>query len=136
MNEKPFALSLKVVILDDRNRCLLIKRSMSSKGNPGKWDLPGGKLDAGEVFDEGLLREVREETGVTIRLRHALAATDSESPTKKVVYLIMEADYVSGEVRLSEEHEDYTWVNAADLGGVDMAEQLKPFATDYASRSL
>lgn len=43
MSHKPFALSAKVVVRDEEGRCLLLKRSMSSKGNPGKWDLPGGR---------------------------------------------------------------------------------------------
>lgn len=58
---KPLSLSVKIVIRDDNSRFLLLKSSMSSKGNPGKWDLPGGKIDAGESFDEALHREVFEE---------------------------------------------------------------------------
>ncbi len=42
---KPFALSTKVVIRDDAGRCLLLKRALSSKGNPGKWEFPGGKAE-------------------------------------------------------------------------------------------
>ena len=72
MSHKPFALSAKVVVRDEEGRCLLLKRSMSSKGNPGKWDLPGGKVDIGESFDQGLLREVAEETGLTISLQRVL----------------------------------------------------------------
>ncbi|HUV04755.1 MAG TPA: NUDIX domain-containing protein [Armatimonadota bacterium] len=53
--EKPFSFSLNAIIKDDAGRCLLIKRSMNSRGNPGKWDFPGGKLDPGETFDRGLL---------------------------------------------------------------------------------
>lgn len=56
MSYKPFALSAKVVIRDKEGRCLLLKRSMSSKGNPGKWDLPGGKVDAGQNLEQELLR--------------------------------------------------------------------------------
>jgi len=51
MPYKPFALSAKVIVLDGEGRCLLLKRSMISKGNPGKWDLPGGKVDAGEDLE-------------------------------------------------------------------------------------
>jgi len=65
---KPFRLSMKVVILDDMGRILLIQRSMGSRGNPGKWDFPGGKVDQGETFDEALLREVFEETKLKISL--------------------------------------------------------------------
>ena len=66
MAGKPLALSVKVVVRDVSGRCLLLKRSLRSKGNPGKWDLPGGKVDPGENFTQGILREVAEETGLTI----------------------------------------------------------------------
>ena len=53
---KPLKLSVKIVVRDDAGRCLLLRRSLSSKGNPGKWDFPGGKIDPGESFDEALVR--------------------------------------------------------------------------------
>lgn len=36
----------------------------------GKWDLPKGKLDAGETEEEGAIREIIEETGVTVEIVH------------------------------------------------------------------
>ena len=56
-----FGLSAKVVILNEQGQCLALKRSQASANNAGKWDFPGGKIDQGESFDEGLLREVEEE---------------------------------------------------------------------------
>lgn len=132
MLPKPFALSAKVVIHDDSGRCLLIKRSMASQGNPGKWDLPGGKVDSGESFDEGLLREVTEETGLAVELECVLGAAESEAPTKRVVYLIMGGRLESGEVHLSSEHEDYAWVDRQKLSQMDMCDQFRPFALAYA----
>lgn len=132
MSHKPFALSAKVVVRDEGERCLLLKRSMSSKGNPGKWDLPGGKVDAGESFEQGLLREVAEETGLTISLQRVLGAAESESPTKRVAYLILEGRVESGQVRLSSEHDEYAWVDRQSLVSVDLAEQFRPFIQAYS----
>lgn len=89
MSHKPFALSAKVVIRDDRGRCLLLKRSMSSRGNPRKWDLSGGKVDADQNLEQGLLREMAEETGLTISLQRALGAAESALPAKRVACLIL-----------------------------------------------
>ncbi len=132
MPDKPFALSAKVVVRDKEGRCLLLKRSMSSLGNPGRWDLPGGKVDAGEDLEQGLLREVAEETGLTISLQRVLGAAESESPTKKVAYLIMEGSGESGQVRLSSEHDDFTWVDRHDLAKIDLAEQFRPLLQAYS----
>ncbi|MBU1712414.1 MAG: NUDIX domain-containing protein [Proteobacteria bacterium] len=128
MSRKPFVLSVKVIVRDDAGRCLLLKRSMSSKGNPGKWDLPGGKIERGENFDEALLREVKEETGLTITLEHLAGTAESELPTNKVIHLILEGHLKSGEVRLSSEHNDYIWIDPHKLSTVDLAEQFREFA--------
>jgi 8-oxo-dGTP diphosphatase len=66
MKEKPYGLSVKMVLRDDNGRCLLLKRSMNSKWYAGKWEFPGGKVDPGENFGDALLREVFEETGLRI----------------------------------------------------------------------
>ena len=127
MPHKPFALSAKVVIRNNEGECLLLKRAMNSKNNPGKWDLPGGKVDAGENLEHGLLREVVEETGLTISLQCVLGAAEYESPTNRVAYLILEGLIQSGRVRLSSEHDDFTWVSREDLDKVEIVEQFRPF---------
>ena len=136
MSQKPLTLSAKVVVRDESGRCLLLKRSLSSKGNPGKWDLPGGKVDPGESFEQGLLREVAEETGLTISIQHAVGAAESESPTKKVVYLILEGRLESGQVRLSSEHDEYAWVNRRQLPKMELADQFQAFAQTYSETDV
>ncbi len=132
MAGKPLALSAKVVVRDKSGRCLLLKRSLSSKGNPGKWDLPGGKVDPGESFDQGLLREVTEETGLTISIQRVVGVAESESPTRKVVYLIFEGRQESGQVQLSSEHDEYVWVNRRELSKMELADQFRAFAQAYS----
>lgn len=132
MAGKPLRLSVKIIVRDDAGRCLLLKRSTGSKGNPGKWELPGGKIDPGESLDEALLREVAEETGLTISIQGVAGAAESELPAWKVVYLILEGRVESGEVRLSEEHDDYVWVDPQKLPTMDLADQFRPFAEAYS----
>lgn len=133
---KPFGLSVKSLVLDDKGRCLLLKRSMSSKGNPGKWDLPGGKLDDCECFDDALIREVCEETGLDIEILGLVGSAESESETRKIVYLIMESRCISpARVTLSDEHDDYVWVERRELGSMDVVPQLK-YVTDKYAESI
>ena len=131
MPSKPLALSIKAVILDRAGRCLVLKRSTKSKSNAGKWDFPGGKAELGEKFDQALLREVKEETALKITLQHLAGGGESETPTRRVVYLIMQARINRGKVRLSDEHDDYAWVKLRDLTKVDLAPQFKAFAREY-----
>jgi 8-oxo-dGTP diphosphatase len=131
MPAKPLKLSGKVLVRDKNGRCLLLRRSMSSSGNPGKWDLPGGKVDKGEEFEQGLLREVAEETGLRVSLERVLGAAEYESTTTKVAYLILAGLVESGEVRLSSEHDEYIWVDPRDFKNMDLVDQFKEFAKTY-----
>jgi len=56
MTVKPFALCVRLILFDQHGHILVLRRSPQSKTNPGKWELPGGKIDAGEGFDEALKR--------------------------------------------------------------------------------
>lgn len=129
---KQFSLSVKVVVRDRSGRCLLLKRSMRSLSNPGKWEFPGGKLDPGEGFEEALIRETAEETGLRIALRRVAGAAESEMPDARVAYLIMEASAEPSDVRLSDEHDDHAWVTMSELPEMDLAEQFRRFAAEYS----
>lgn len=54
------------VALVHKNRVLLVKRSKRLKMGPGLWQLPGGKLEPGEVPSEAALREIQEELGLVL----------------------------------------------------------------------
>lgn len=134
MESKPFALSVKVVVKDDRGRILILKRSLNSKNNRGAWDFPGGKVDEGEDIGSALLREVVEETGLSIRLDKVAGCAESETPVKKIAYLIMEAGIISGKICLSSEHSDYMWVEPSFLPKAGLCPQFKDFASVYAGK--
>jgi 8-oxo-dGTP diphosphatase len=55
-------------IVNDQHQVLISKRPADAHQG-GLWEFPGGKLEAGESIEEGLLRELKEELGIT--LRHA-----------------------------------------------------------------
>lgn len=52
-------------IIVNRNRVLLVERAKPPQ--KGYWSLPGGVLETGERLDEGICREVREETGLAVK---------------------------------------------------------------------
>jgi len=60
----------RVVLLDDRNRVLLLKvdggdlRDRASNGRPPFWVTPGGRIEAGETIEKAATREIAEETGI------------------------------------------------------------------------
>lgn len=122
---KPFGLSVKAVIRRSDGRLLLLKRSPFCKINVGKWDLPGGKIEPGEDFDQALIREVLEETGLHISLLRLVGAVERELPEWRVIYLILEGRIVSGNLRLSPEHNDYCWAAGQELSDLELVEQFR-----------
>ncbi len=124
---KPFVLSVKALIRVQQGRCLVIRRSATSKHNAGKWDFPGGKVDPGETLDGALIREILEETGLCVELETVVGAAESELPDRKVAYLLVQARVVDGQVRLSDEHDDFAWLAKAELAKADMSPQFGKF---------
>ena len=61
-----------VVIADER--VLLVRRA--SEPMRGEWSIPGGLLETGETIAEGVARELREETGLTVRVLELVEALD------------------------------------------------------------
>lgn len=53
-------------IIEQEGKILLMKESASSSWKPGKWSLPGGKLEAQETYQDAITREILEETGLEV----------------------------------------------------------------------
>lgn len=95
-------------------------------------DFPGGKIQEGEAKDGdasslliSLQREVMEETGLTIKVGDPFAVWYHEFQKGsrnygKVVYLVaFKCTYISGELKLSDEHDNFKWVDKINYKEVD-----------------
>lgn len=127
MIEYVFGLAVRALITDENGKVLILKRSADSKTNPGRWELPGGKVDQGEAFDVALVREVEEETGLKISLGNVIGASQQNLPLFRAVHLIMYGEIVEGELNLSSEHEGYAWEFPENLKDYELADWLEYF---------
>ena len=113
----------KVVLLDQENRALFLKRSDYVTKYSGDWDLPGGHLKEDENIISGLLREVKEETSLEIREPSFLLKIDN-------LYFFY-AKYDSQEIKLSHEHTDYRFFDKDEL---DSSEKFQRVAIEAIRR--
>jgi 8-oxo-dGTP diphosphatase len=127
MIEYVFGLAVRVLLTDENGKILIIKRSTDSKTNAGKWELPGGKVDQGESFDQALIREVYEETNLKISLDHVVGVCEQNLPLIRAIHIVMSGKSVEGELNLSSEHEGYAWVFFKDLQDYELADWLQDF---------
>ncbi|PWR71652.1 NUDIX domain-containing protein [Methanospirillum lacunae] len=131
MAPKTFALSVRIVLFDQQGHILVLKRSQSSKTNPGKWELPGGKINESESFDAALQREVLEETGFQVVIHTAAGTAMQETDEWRVVHLVMIGSMISGGLAISSEHEEYRWASPLELGGLDKADWFDEYYKMY-----
>ena len=109
----------KVVLFDEKDRMLFLKRSKYVEKHSGEWDLPGGHLKANENLESGLKREVKEESGIDI---------DDITFVKKIGNLhFFYAKYNSQPVKLSYEHVDYKFFTKNEL---DKSEKFQNVALE------
>jgi 8-oxo-dGTP diphosphatase len=97
-----------VIVEDPRGRVLLLLRGPTAPWMPGRWNLPGGKIESGEATAEAARREAREETSLHIcALSPFTQVASPGSGTLDVLY----ADDWTGRVRLADgENTRSAWV--------------------------
>ena len=66
-NKGTMKLAVCLVVCDSQGSIFLTLRSKNMRVFPNSWVLPGGHIDPGESLEEGVIRELVEETGIEIR---------------------------------------------------------------------
>ena len=124
--DRPF-LAVSAAIIRD-GRILIAQRARGPA--LGIWTLPGGVVEAGETLIEALVREIQEETGMTIEPvalaghREVLARDDGGRLSRHFVILCFAARWVAGEPVLNDELSDARWLLPAELSGLNTTEGL------------
>ena len=97
---------------------LLCRRPMH-KARGGRWEFPGGKLEAGENPQEALTRELREELGMEILAGETVTFVDYDYPELTVRLFLVRAKILEGEPRLLE-HTELLWAGPAEALELDL----------------
>jgi len=128
MEEKYLFCVPQKALIKQGGKFLIVRRSENSKNYPGHWDLPGGKLEHDETSTEGLVREVKEETELDIKVNDPVFSY-IETHEVFAYVVVFNCEILSGEIKLSHEHSDYKWANVEELNELLVEPYLKKLFT-------
>lgn len=129
-------IAFKAVIAKDDKVLILREANTYAEGtNRGRYHFPGGRLEPGEAWEDGLRREVKEETGLEIEIGKPLFVGEWRPVIKgvphQIIALFVICTPISDDITLSEEHDHYEWVDADSWCELDVMvpddEVLKAF---------
>ncbi|WP_438804679.1 NUDIX hydrolase [Oceanobacillus saliphilus] len=107
--------ALKGVIVNN-GKVLIVQRAENDEIGGGTWECVGGKIEFGEDLEAALLREIKEEIGLSVTIEKILYATTFKTdPARQVVLLTYLCRSNSKEVILSKEHSNYKWATKDQL---------------------
>ena len=107
----------KAALFDGKGRVLLLRRGATDPRRPGDQDFPGGGIEPGEDIGAGLIREIKEETGldVTIEQLHLIYTATGSHDELSACRLLYYAKLDTPQVVLSWEHDAYQWVDPQEV---------------------
>ncbi len=109
-------------VIQKGDKVLLARRSMKSRGQPGKWENAGGEVDEGETTEQAIVREIKEELGVVFTIEKILLEGDFKN-TDSDWHVIVYGGSIVGTPKpmILEETSEVKWFNIDELKNVDLA---------------
>jgi 8-oxo-dGTP diphosphatase len=117
-------------VTDAEGRLLMIKRGHEPAA--GLWSIPGGRIEPGETDAEALVREMLEETGLTVEPGRLLGRVQRPGLGGTVIDIRdYAATVVSGTLRAGDDAADVRWVTAAEMDSLEITEGLIEALTEW-----
>ena len=118
------------VVTDGQGRLLMIKRGREP--GAGLWSIPGGRIEPGETDAEALVREMLEETSLTVQVGRLLGQVRRPGLNGAVIEI---SDYaatvIGGTLRAGDDAADARWVAAGDMDSLEITDGLIEALTDW-----
>jgi len=111
-------------VILDQGRVVLVKRKFPPLA--GDWSIPGGRLKIGETLREGVVREAREETGLTVDPVELLGVYDRllRDEAGRILYHYVLIDFLcrrlTGELQASGDADDARWFSPEGIEKVSL----------------
>jgi 8-oxo-dGTP diphosphatase len=105
----------------EKNGLVLIARRKPGKHMGGKWEFPGGKIEAGESPEQSLARELQEELDVNAQIGKLLCCASYQGEGVSLELMVYRVDGFEG-VPVLREHDEVRWVPPGELKNYDLAD--------------
>jgi 8-oxo-dGTP diphosphatase len=118
-------------------KVLLIRESGEYKegANQGKYDSVGGRVKIGQSWNESLLREIKEETGLDVEVGNPFSVDEWRPVVNDEHWQIIGVHFVckakTNQVQLSEDHDDFIWINPKEYKDYDLISKLEVVFEKY-----
>lgn len=113
-------LHVVAAVIEHEGRILACRRR-AGKADAGKWEFPGGKVEAGETAPEALAREIREELGVDVEVHDELTTDDTNVGGRVIRLTCLRATLTGERPHTSTDHDAMRWATPAELVTLDWA---------------
>lgn len=90
-----------------------------------KWEFPGGKVEEDEKIENTIIREIKEELNLDIRVTKFLIQVDHSYPDFRIIMDTFECEIIGGNLFLNE-HINFLWLENHELTTLDWAEADVP----------
>lgn len=115
----------------NEGKILIIRESTkyTDGTNAGKFDVPGGRMQPGTTHIENLKREIREEIGIEIKIKKPFFVNEWYPKIKdeqwQIVGIFFECTPLNTDIKLGEDHEEYSWIDPKDYKNYNLIENLQ-----------
>lgn len=140
MKKEPKIFIATKAFIISNGKVLILRESKSyDEGtNWKRYDLPGGRLKPGERFDEALIREVKEETGLKIKIGKPFAVNEwrpiVHDEQWQIVGIFFECSSISTKVKTSIDHDAFEWIDPSQYGKYNLIDNLAPIFKTYLKK--
>jgi 8-oxo-dGTP diphosphatase len=107
------------IITNDEGKILITQRNLK-KLQGGLWEFPGGKIEKDETREEAIIREIKEELTIDIKVDEYLDEKIFNYPEKDINLIALKCSKINGDIKLTE-HEDAKWVANEELDKFEFA---------------
>ena len=111
-----------VAAIIESNGEVLTCRRAAHKSLAGKWEFPGGKVEAGETDTAALTREIKEELGANVVVEELVETTFSNANGLTIEMASYMCSLIGQRPTQSSDHDILLWLSADELKTLDWAE--------------